>query len=44
MKRIAFLLALVAMIAPAVFAQATLNVYTIMPEKYATKVFAAFTA
>jgi iron(III) transport system substrate-binding protein len=44
MKRIALLLVLVLLTASAVSAQGTLNVYTIMPEKYATKVFTAFTA
>ena len=44
MKRIVVTLVLVLMIAPMAFAQGVLNVYTIMPEKYATKVFAAFTA
>jgi len=46
MKRLRFtcVLAFSLVIAPFVFAQNTLNVYTIMPEKYATTIFAAFTA
>lgn len=44
MKRLMLSLLLLALAAPVLFAQQTLNVYTIMPEKYATKVFAAFTA
>ncbi|MDH7483845.1 MAG: ABC transporter substrate-binding protein [Spirochaetales bacterium] len=44
MKRLMLGLLLLALAAPVLFAQQTLNVYTIMPEKYATKVFAAFTA
>ncbi|MCX7776029.1 MAG: ABC transporter substrate-binding protein [Rectinemataceae bacterium] len=44
MKRLMLSLLLLAVAAPVLFAQQTLNVYTIMPEKYATKVFAAFTA
>lgn len=44
MKRLIVGLLLLALVSPLLFAQQTLNVYTIMPEKYATKVFAAFTA
>ena len=45
MKRSLVVLLLGLIMLPAVlFAQGTLNVYTIMPEKYATEIFAAFTA
>lgn len=44
MKRLIVGLLLLALVSSMLFAQQTLNVYTIMPEKYATKIFAAFTA
>lgn len=44
MKRTIVLCALALALVSAVCAQGVLNVYTIMPEKYATQVFAAFTA
>lgn len=45
MKRLWIILAIALLALPsALFAQQTLNVYTIMPEKYATQIFAAFTA
>lgn len=44
MRRSILVLVLAVLAVGAVFAQGALNVYTIMPEKYATKVFAAFTA
>jgi iron(III) transport system substrate-binding protein len=45
MKRFLLGLAFVLFMLPAMlYAQETLNVYTIMPEKYATQVFAAFSA
>lgn len=44
MKRSIVVLLVGLMVVSALGAQGTLNVYTIMPEKYATQVFAAFTA
>lgn len=44
MKRSIIVLLVGLMAVSALAAQGTLNVYTIMPEKYATQVFAAFTA
>jgi iron(III) transport system substrate-binding protein len=44
MKRFFIACVIVLAIVPLAFAQGVLNVYTIMPEKYATTIFTAFTA